>query len=221
MKILFVGNSFTARNDVPALIAALAAAFGERVEHELISAGGASLRAHWNAGRAIDAIRRERRDYVVLQEQSTLPLKNPKRMHENVRLFAAPIAESGARAALYATWARRTAPGTQEPITAAYTTIAAEIGATLVPVGTAWQAFTGAGRSLDLYDRDSSHPSPAGSYLAACVFVAVLFGRSPAGLPVPVPGISPADAASLQEAAWQTVSSGGHGRNRLNDEGAA
>ena len=51
-NVLFVGNSFTARNDLPGLIAALAAAGGTTFRHHLVQAGGASLRAHWNAGHA-------------------------------------------------------------------------------------------------------------------------------------------------------------------------
>jgi hypothetical protein len=87
LKALFIGNSFTARNDLPALIARLAEARGKGLEHRLISAGGASLRTHWNAGKARQAIREGQYDCVVLQEQSTLPVKNATRMHENVRLF--------------------------------------------------------------------------------------------------------------------------------------
>ena len=85
MKVLFIGNSFTARNDLPGLIARLAEARGKGLEHRLIHAGGASLRAHWNAGQAAEAIRDGGYDAVVLQEQSTLPVKNAARMHENVR----------------------------------------------------------------------------------------------------------------------------------------
>ena len=50
VRILFIGNSFTARNNLPGLLAQLAAARGKQVEHRLISAGGASLRNHWNGG---------------------------------------------------------------------------------------------------------------------------------------------------------------------------
>ena len=46
MHLLFIGNSFTARNDLPGRLAKLAAERGHRVTHDLISAGGASLRAH-------------------------------------------------------------------------------------------------------------------------------------------------------------------------------
>jgi hypothetical protein len=48
--------------------------------HRLISAGGASLRKHLNAGEALKAIQAGQYDCVVLQEQSTLPIKNAKRM---------------------------------------------------------------------------------------------------------------------------------------------
>src|SRR3954452_23465315 len=106
-EVLFVGNSFTARNDLPGLIATLAAARGKSLRHRLISAGGASLRTHWNAGQALEEIRGGGRDHVVLQEQSTLPVRNARRMHESVRLFDEAIRAAGARTALYMTWARR------------------------------------------------------------------------------------------------------------------
>src|SRR5437773_6623907 len=117
MKILFIGNSFTARNDVPGIIESLANARGKQIDHRLISAGGASLRMHWNKGEAQRAIQETRYDYVVLQEQSTLPVKNPRRMHENIRLFDQAIKASGAKTALYLTWARQNAPETQQAIT--------------------------------------------------------------------------------------------------------
>jgi hypothetical protein len=104
-----------------------------------ISAGGASLRTHWNAGEALKAIQNGQYDYVVLQEQSTLPVKNAKRMHENIRLFDEAIKAAGAKTVLYMTWARRHAPETQHAITDAYTSIGRELGGTVVPVGVALQ----------------------------------------------------------------------------------
>lgn len=50
INILLIGNNFTQRNDLPGMLAAMAAEHGVRIRHKLISAGGASLRAHWNAG---------------------------------------------------------------------------------------------------------------------------------------------------------------------------
>src|SRR5262249_51153255 len=163
--------SFTARNDLPGLVGQLAAARGKGLQHRLISAGGASLRTHWNAGEARRAIQDGRYDHVVLQEQSTLPVKNAGRMHENVRLFDGAVGAAGARTVLYMTWARRHAPDSQQAITDAYAGIGRELGATVVPVGLAWQRFLGKHDRPVLHDRDQSHPTLAGSYLAACVFL--------------------------------------------------
>src|SRR5687768_1424834 len=159
LKILYIGNSFTARNNLPGLIAQLAAARGQSIEHCLISAGGASLRNHWNAGVALKAIQDGHYDTVVLQEQSTLPVKNAKRMHENVRLFDEAIKSAGAKTVLYMTWARQHAPESQKAITDAYTSIGRELGATVVPVGAAWERFLGKHDTPVLHDKDQSHPS--------------------------------------------------------------
>lgn len=202
LKLLFIGNSFTARNDLPGLIARLAEARDKSLEHRLIQAGGASLRAHWNAGRAAEAIRDGGYDAVVLQEQSTLPVKNAARMHENVRLFDGAIRAAGARTVLYMTWARRNAPASQQAITDAYTAVGKELGATVVPVGIAWERFLRDNDVPVLHDRDQSHPAAAGSYLAACVFLAALFNENPVGIDVEVPGLSADYRATLQAAAW-------------------
>jgi hypothetical protein len=204
-KVLFIGNSFTARNNVPALIAQLAAARGQQLQHQLISAGGASLRMHWNKGEAQKAIEQTRYDYVVLQEQSTLPIKNALRFQENVRLFDQAIKAAGAKTALYLTWARQNAPETQAAITNAYTAIGEELGAKIVPVGIAWQKFLNKHSSPVLHDQDHSHPTLAGSYLAACVFFAVFFDDSPVGIASDLKGLTQAEAELLQKTAWATV----------------
>ena len=200
-RILFIGNSFTARNNVPGLLSQLAEARGRRCECRLIAAGGASLRMHWNKGAAQEEMRRVRYDYVVLQEQSTLPIKNPKRMHENIRLFDHAIKAVRSRTALYLTWARQNAPETQKQITDAYSTIGAELGAFVIPVGVAWEQFLRHHRQPLLHDADKSHPTLAGSYLAACVFLKVLLGEDPVGISSSLAGLTQAEAAALQKCA--------------------
>lgn len=205
LRLLFIGNSFTARHNLPELLAQLARARGHRLQHHLIQAGGASLRQHWNKGDAQQAIAQTPYDYVVLQEQSTLPLKNPQRFHENVRLFEQAIKAAGAKPALYLTWARQNAPETQAAITSAYTAIGEEIGATIIPVGVAWQNFLRQHPAPVLHDQDQSHPSLAGSYLAACVFFATLLGENPVGLACDLKGLTQTEAELLQQAAWAAV----------------
>ena len=202
LRILFIGNSFTQRNDLPGLLAELAAARGVSLRHELISVGGASLRTHWNAGRAAQAIAAGGYDYVVLQEQSTLPVKNAQRMAENVRLFDEVIKQAGAQTVLYMTWARQNAPEAQQVIADAYKSIGKELGAIVVPVGLAWQKFLANNDKPVLHDRDQSHPTLAGSYLAACVFLAVLLKANPVGIETGPDGLNDQERKSLQKTAW-------------------
>jgi hypothetical protein len=204
LKILYIGNSFTARNNLPGLLAQLAASRGKEIKHRLISAGGASLRRHWNAAMAREAIAKGGYDHVVLQEQSTLPVKNASRMHESVRLFDEEIKKAGAKTVLYMTWARRHSPQAQEAISDAYTSIGREIGAIVVPVGLAWRDFLSKHDEPVLHDRDQSHPTLAGSYLAACVFVAVLLKENPVGIKTEVAGLNAREQALLQKSAWQS-----------------
>jgi hypothetical protein len=150
----------------------------------------------------------------VLQEQSTLPVKNARRMHENVRLFDGAIRAAGAKTVLYMTWARQNAPESQQAITEAYAGIGRELGATVVPVGKAWERFLRKHDRPVLHDKDQSHPTPAGSYLAACVFLAVLFEESPVGIGGELAGLSENDLALLQKAAWQECQSIARARSK-------
>ncbi len=208
MRLLFIGNSFTARNDLPGLIARLAATRGVSIEHRLIAAGGASLRTHRNAGVAREVIGEGHYDCVVLQEQSTLPLKNAKRMPENIRLVDEVIRAAGAKTLLYLTWAKQNAPASQQAITDAYTGIGRELGAKVIPVGLAWQSFLLEYAQPVLYDRDGSHPTPAGTYLAARVFLARLLGASPAGVVGDFAGLDETDRTRLQKVAWKVSKAG-------------
>jgi hypothetical protein len=111
--------------------------------------------------------------------------------------------------ALYLTWARRNAPGAQAAITEAYSSIARETGAVLAPVGVAWEWFLREHDRPILHDKDNSHPSMAGSYLAACVLFGVLFGESPAGVQSGVKGLDEQEIRLLQATAAGVVEASG------------
>jgi hypothetical protein len=56
--------------------------------------------------------------------------------------------------------------------------------------------------TIVLWQADGSHPSPAGTYLAACVLYARIFDASPVGV-ADTGGLSPDVAQALQVAAEQ------------------
>ena len=66
--MLFVGNSLTASNDLPAIVAAIARSDGRKLEYRTIAFGGYALEDHWNQGEARAAVRTGRWDVVVMQQ---------------------------------------------------------------------------------------------------------------------------------------------------------
>lgn len=92
----------------------------------------------------------------------------------------------------------------QRQIDAAYVTIAQQLGVPAAPVGYAWSTVHRADPALTLWQDDGSHPTIAGTYLAACVFYAAIFHQSPNGLRW-TDGLSAADAQTLQAVATTSV----------------
>jgi hypothetical protein len=200
IRILFIGNSYTYFNNLPAMIAALAVSAGQSksLESQMVVIGAATLELHWQDGKALEVLKQGGWDYVVLQEQSTLGhsfgtgniphIKDPAVFHKYARLFDTEIKAIGAKTAFYLTWARKNAPETQKQLTEAYLDIAQELNAIVAPVGIAWESALSQRPELALHQDDMAHPNPAGSYLAACVFYAAFYGESPEGLSATIMG---------------------------------
>ena len=214
MNVLFIGNSFTARTTSPTYCATGGGARQEPAASSDQRRRCVAAPALERRRNALKAIQDGRYDYVVLQEQSTLPIKNVKRMHENVRLFDEAIRAAGARTVLYMTWAQQHALESQQAITDAYTSIGRELGATVVPVGVAWQHFLRKHDQPVFHDRDQSHPTLAGSYLAACVFLAMLLKESPVGIDGEIAGLAETDRLRIQNTVWQQCNSIASERNK-------
>jgi hypothetical protein len=48
------------------------------IKTQMITLGGATLKTHWEMGNALNALKQDLWDYVVLQEQSMLPIIEPQ-----------------------------------------------------------------------------------------------------------------------------------------------
>jgi hypothetical protein len=135
---------------------------------------------------------------VVLQEQSTLAVNDvvdgEARVSSDAAFrpfadkWAAEVRKAGATPIFYLTWARKRRPQDQGGLNAAYTNAAKAGGARVAPVGMAWAEVRRDHPAIELFAADGSHPSPAGSYLAACTFLAAISNQSLVGLPGTVAG---------------------------------
>ncbi len=187
VRVLFIGNSYTFYNGgVDAVLEALARAAGRNFACAASTSGGKSLQWHWEEGDARSTIARGGWDYVVLQELSARPVGDPKLMFDYARRFDAEIKAAGAKTVFYLTWTRFHQPENQLPINRAYGTIADELDAIVARVGPAWERVLDERPSIKLHMEDRSHPTEAGTYLAACVFYATLTGDSPEKMPASI-----------------------------------
>lgn len=201
-RILFIGNSLTYANDLPAMVCALARAAGRQAVCESVAKPDYGLEEHWNEGAAKQAIARGW-DVVVLQQgPSSLP-ESRRILMQYTRRFDAEARKAGARTALYMVWPSRTRRGDFPGVSQSYTAAAVDVKGMLIPGGDAWRAAWALDAQLPLYGPDGFHPSPSGSYLAALVAYQQIFGEPPpADASVPE-GV--ASAAVLRRAAQDTI----------------
>jgi hypothetical protein len=203
ISVLFVGNSLTAANDLPGMLAALAAAAGmERFHYQEVTAGGAALEDHWDDGRAVEAIDGDRWDVVILQQGPSSLESSRLNLIEWAGRFADKIRERGGRPALYMVWPPL--GGNWDAVTRSYTDAAVAVDGMLFPAGEALRAVHVEG-DIAVFAGDQFHPSQAGTYLAALVIIGALTGRSTDGLSLlqSVVDLPAPDGARLERAADQ------------------
>jgi hypothetical protein len=185
LRVLFVGNSLTAANDLPALVHALAAVSdGPEIETETIAAGGYALADHWANGAARSAVVSGRWDFVVMQQgPSSLPDSRANLIEWSKR-WAAEAEAHDVRPALLTVWPEHDrAASAFIDVIGSYRAAALASGSLLLPAGAAWRIALRKTPKLPLYGPDGFHPSPLGSYPAALVVYGGLTGRIPTSLP--------------------------------------
>ncbi len=115
-------------------------------------------------------------------------INHPTAYFEYAAKFHAEIAKTGAKTVLYATWARDGYPEQQRRLDDAFTRLAPQIGAGLVPAGLAWTVVRLKDPPIRLHMPDRSHPTMAGSYLNALLFYQCLTGRAAVVPPAVITG---------------------------------
>jgi len=199
--ILFIGNSLTTTNDLPAMVERLARESGAPpIVTRTVAEGGFSLEDHWNRGVAQRVIAEGGWSVVVLQQGPSALPESQANLREFTQRFNTEIRRVGARPALYMVWPESEREAVFDDVAASYTRAAEAVNGLLYPVGEAWRIAWRRDSRLQLYGPDGFHPSPIGTYLAALVIYQQVSGRSVVGLP-PLSSIDPANARVLQESA--------------------
>lgn len=220
-RILFVGNSYLYYNDslhnhVRRMAIAAEPASAKSLQYKSATIGGAPL-AHHNIQHLLTpgSLGTKRPfELVILQGASTDPLSERRRaaFREKVIEFDAEIKKHGAKTALYMTHAhvspsKFASPDMIRKVESLYVSVGKEVGALVIPVGLAFEEAYRQRPDVKLHkDYDGSHPDLIGTYLAACVVYASVYGKSPVGNSYDYYGKVDKDtAAFLQKVADDTV----------------
>jgi hypothetical protein len=200
LHVLFLGNSYTFFNNLPRMIAGIAASDTinpVKIQPGIFSMDGATLESLWKANLAQNMIRSRHWDYVVLQEQSLTPVVAGliPAMQDAMTRWSRLIQTSGATPIVFETWARKGGsdwydstkyPGLdlgdpdkmQARIDGTTNGIAEQLRLRVIPVGDYWATCSKLKGLPDLYYEDGSHPSIAGDYLTALLFYRYLTGHN-------------------------------------------
>jgi len=200
LEILFIGNSYTSRNYLSKnIFKGIAEAAGYHVNITLISQGGHTLEEFASSadekGALVEKTLKEKKfDYVVIQEQSTRPVERlVAPFYRGARKLVEKVRENGAIPVFYATWGRKTGSTdlrkyklTNESMTwklaAGYEAIGEELDVAVAHAGLAFYDIYTNHPEIEIYDADLTHPSYAGSYLAAATIFTRIFGIDPTTL---------------------------------------
>jgi len=222
-RVLFIGNSLTAANNLPAMVAAIAKSHGGKLIYDAHTPGGASLSRHAASRDVLEKLHQQDWDFVILQEQSQLPGFSTRQLSKAVFPHAARLVEESRKAnghasvIFYMAMAHRngdpankkvssellTFEGAQRRINKTYLKLAQQNQTLVAPVGVAWLAIRKKYPEIALY-ADDVHPNPTGSYLAACVFYATIFQSPCTGAAAPRQ-VNQSAALSLQQTADEVV----------------
>jgi hypothetical protein len=172
LRVLFIGNSQTSTNDLPAFVAEIAKVSKHgKVTYRTIAPSATTLAGLWY-GRANPALVSGNWDAVVLQQGPSVTPDGRSTLCFYAKEFADSAREHGAKPFLMMVWPRR---GREfQEVVDAYSAAADASGATLLPAGVAWSAALRRMPSLPLYAWDGVHPSRLGTYLAALTVYAEL-----------------------------------------------
>lgn len=195
IKALFLGNSYTAQNNLPQLIANLSQSVGDTLIFDSRTPGGYRLESHVADALSIQKVKNGGWNYVVLQGQSQEPILITSRFNQAGQQLTDSIKKYNYCAVplFYVTWGRKNGDAANCPqfpemctyqkmdstLNKKYSQLAQTTHTEISPVSSVWRYLRQNYPQLELYTSDGSHPSFAGSYAAACTFYTLLFKKNP------------------------------------------
>jgi hypothetical protein len=182
--VLFIGNSLTYTNDLPATVAAIAASAGDTIRVASETAPNLALIDHIRgATNAVQRIASGDWEFVVLQQGPTPPGICRDSLVLWTTMFDQHIHAAGARTAVFMSWPLAGPLAWFDDIEASFEQAARAVNGTVFPVAEAWRIALRADPSLALYLPDGLHPTSVGTFLAALEIYERVTGKDARTLP--------------------------------------
>jgi hypothetical protein len=200
LNLLFLGNSYTAANNLSAMVSDMANNAGDSIKQSNVTGGGQTLWNHASGNSpSMNEINTGLWDVIVLQEQSQIPSFTEAEVetyfYPAVKYLDSAIlaANPCAKTMLYMTWGRKygdnmncpnwppvcTYNGMDSLLKKRYLKAAHDNGNIVSPVGAVWHYLRNKHPEIELYEPDNSHPSFIGTYTTAACMYTTLFKKSP------------------------------------------
>ena len=225
-RVLFVGNSFSFYNNgIHNHLGSLIRSTGEWKRQQnrlrLSTLSGGHISEHSADLESILSDTPQNWDAIVLQGHSNEPISTKKNKAFVLATAKAvkQIKAKGIQPILFMTWGYKDQPKMGADLTNVYTKLANKLEVLVVPVGVAFASAEAELSNIELfvpdvlgvdsesqltYRKDWKHPSEAGTYLAACVFYATLYQRSPEGI-IFTGELHKDTALALQKISWKVT----------------
>lgn len=198
-KVLFLGNSYTAVNNLPSMVNDMAESTGEQLIYDSYLPGGYRFLNHASDQTTLDKIASDNWDYVVLQAQSQETALGESQMEQEVYPHAESLSNvirdnnACSEPMFYMTWGREEGDPVNcqflpwmcsyedmdDVIKETYIYMAETNEAELTPAGAVWRYLRENHPDIQLFSEDGSHPSLAGSYAAASAFYTMIYKKDP------------------------------------------
>ena len=195
-KVLFVGNSLTANNNLPGMFEAFAQEAGKEVKVDKYIKFGLAPRHYINESALKNKIKEQSWDYVVLQSDDITAFPDMYNIEENVliKLKSMVLDNSSKTKIIYfMPWGIRNGVNIQElngefvfysynvymnKIYDGVLYLADKMNLVIAPVGWVWSKVRAEKSEIELFAADKAHPSFKGSYLSAAVYFSLIFKES-------------------------------------------
>jgi hypothetical protein len=196
-KVLFIGNSYTYYNNMPAMTKKMALSVGDTMLYSQYTIPGAYLCQHVNSVILNQLIDEGNWNYVTIQSQSRESALDQehfdKRVYPNAITLVNKIRGNNpnSKPIFYMTWGYENGyvplcealpymcnfGSMNDKIEERYIYLASSTKSSVSPCGKVWKALRNKYPNIDLFDDDGNHPSRLGSYVAACCFYTMIFKK--------------------------------------------